>query len=376
MKKLHYETSGDNYKIKDPFKIFALNTARKTAKNLRRFRSDGLLIEEVKSSRGDSAYRLQLKTTCAVNFQIAYVEEGLGTKNIIADELFEIYGKKVYESVAIDNASSIFNDLSTTGASPLSFMLHVAAYPTEWFTDKNKAESIILGTFKACNSAGASWGGGESATMRDVIIKGKALLSGSAIGVINPSEKALTDSKLRNGDRIILLESSGVHTNGITLLRKELVRKLPNGYLTKLKNGKTYGESLLTPSIIYSSTIEKLLKKVDLHYASHITGHGWRKIMRSKRSFTYVIESLPKPQSIFELIQQFSNSSDTDMYDTYNMGAGFALFVNKNDTKKVLNICKQNGIKGIDAGYLKKGPRRVVIQPKGIVFEGDTLQIR
>lgn len=374
--KLHYEQSGDNYKIKDPFKITALKVAKSTFKNLRRFSKYGLNIEEIKQSRGESAYRVSIQVSKKTSFELAHVEEGIGTKNVIADELYPELGPRVFEFSAIDNAASIFNDLSTTGAFPLTFMLHVAAYPTEWFTDSKRANAIIEGTLKACNLAGAAWGGGESPTMRDIIKTHKSLLSGSATGIIVPISKALSEEKIEAGDRIILLSSSGVHTNGITLLRKELLKRLPKGYKTKLSDGQTYGEALLTPTIIYSSLVEEILQLTDLHYAVHITGHGWRKIMRSSRNFTYTINKVPTPQPVFELIKEYTKSDEVDMYDTYNMGAGFALFAPLDSVKTIINISKKHKIEALDAGIVTKGQRQVIIEPKGVTFKGGSLQVR
>lgn len=376
MKKLLYEASGDNYKIKDPFKILALSYAKKTARNLKRFIKYGLQIEDIKQSRGESAYQIQVKSSKSIDLRIAHVEEGLGTKNVAADEMEKIFGQTFYKSIAIDNAASIFNDLSTTGAAPLSFMLHIAAYPTEWFTKIKRAKALLQGTVIACNLAGASWGGGESATLRDIIKTGKSLLSGSATGLIIPSNKALTEDKLTAGDHIILLESSGVHTNGITLLRKELLKRLTQGYKTKLSDGQTFGAALIQPSIIYSKLIEEIVHQTEIHYAVHITGHGFRKIMRASKNFTYIINDLPQVQPIFELIKKYSQASDFDMYDSYNMGTGFALFVPAKSLDKVVMIAQNLSIKAIDAGYVEKGPRRVVIEPLGIEFKGESLQIR
>lgn len=376
MPKLHYEDSGDNYKIKDPFKILALQAAKKTAKNLKRFSQYGINLDELPQSRGESAYRIQINTKKPLDFQLAHVEEGIGTKNIIADELEEIFGETFYESTAIDNAASIFNDLSTTGAAPLSFLLHIAAYPTEWFSNTKKITALINGTVKACNQAGASWGGGESPTMRDIIQKNVALLSGSATGLIIPAKKALSEEKLQPNDRIILLQSSGVHTNGITLLRKELLKKLPQGYKTKLSDGQTYGKALITPSFIYSGLIEELVQKTQIHYAVHITGHGWRKIMRANKNFTYIIDNIPTPQPVFDLIKTYSNSSDYNMYDSYNMGAGFALFAPENSLPKIFKITKKWKIKALDAGFIKTGPKKIIINPLSLEFKSKSLSIR
>ncbi|MBI2601126.1 phosphoribosylformylglycinamidine cyclo-ligase [Candidatus Daviesbacteria bacterium] len=376
MKKLHYESSGDNYKFKDPFKLIALNYSQKTKNNLKRFKRYGLEIVDVSQSRGESAYRIQIKSGKLSDFQLAHVEESIGTKNIIADELATIYGKSFYFNSAIDNAACIFNDLSTCGAFPLTFMLHVAAYPNEWYADLDRWKGLIEGTAAACDMAGASWGGGESATDRDIIIKGKSLLSGSATGIIFPSSKALSEENLRDGDRIILLKSSGVHANGITLLRRELLKRLPKGYKTKLSDGSTYGEALITQTVIYSKLVEEAILNCDVHYAVHITGHGWRKIMRAKKPFCYMIEGIPVPQPIYGLIKKYSDSSEKDMYDTYNMGAGFALFVPRESVQKIMQIAKKNKIQALDAGFVQKGPKQVVIKPLGLTFTTEDMSIR
>ncbi len=103
-----------------------------------------------------------MHTKKGVRFQFAHVEESIGTKNVIADELIEQWGKTYYHNIAIDNVASIVNDLSTCGAFPLTFMLHLAAYPNERYLDKRIIEPLLEGTAFACNLAGLTWGGGES----------------------------------------------------------------------------------------------------------------------------------------------------------------------------------------------------------------------
>ncbi|KKQ16190.1 MAG: Phosphoribosylaminoimidazole (AIR) synthetase [Candidatus Daviesbacteria bacterium GW2011_GWA1_36_8] len=386
MKKLHYEQSGDNYKLKDPYKLIALAATRKTRKNLKRFSKYGIEVLDQDNSRGESAYRIKFASKKPVDFEFAHVEESIGTKNMIADELQKIYRESFYFSIGIDNVATIVNDLSTCGAFPLSFMLHIGAFPNEWYLEQEKIKALMDGTAYACNLAGCAWGGGESGTDRDIIYPGRSLLSGSATGIIISSSKVLSEEKLKDGDRIIVFESSGVHTNGITLLRKELLKRLPKGYKTKLSDGTGYGEALLTPSIIYSKLVEDLIVNTEVHYAVHITGHGWRKLMRSKRNFSYIVDFVPKPQPVFEFIQRHTNSSDKDMYETYNMGAGFAVFVPPSQVQKVLQIFKKNEqvlsrfarnkIKAWDAGFIKKGERKVVINPLRLEFLGEELILR
>jgi phosphoribosylformylglycinamidine cyclo-ligase len=130
-------------------------------------------------------------------------------------------------------------------------------------------------------------------------------------------------------------------------------------------------------TIIYSPLIQKLLSEnVELHFGSHITGHGWRKIMRPKKNFSYIIEKVPTPQPIFQKIKQKTGMTDYEMYSDYNMGIGFALYVPEKSVKKVLEMAKEFKIKALNAGYIQEGSRKVIIKPLGITLSGKTLKIR
>lgn len=397
---LTYSDSGVNYDLMDPFKIACQKAALQTSQNMNRFSKFGLGVSEVTESRGESAFEIEFNVRSATEaflpqyqtFRIAHVEEGLGTKNEIADQMRQLqdkiflaedaqktFGKSFYRSIAIDNAAMILNDLSTVGASPISFLLHIAAESSEWFTDKEKTTDLIEGTVEACNQARCNWGGGESPTLRDIINPGHCLLSGSAIGLEFPRHHGdLKANQISEGNHIILLGSSGPHANGITLLRKGLLDRLPNGYETMLPDGQTYGEAILAPTVIYAQLIDALLDEpeVFINYALHISGHGWRKLMRAQRELTYVIDKVPTPQPIFQLIQEVSDMSNEQIYGDYNMGAGFALITTERSVNKILEISQNLGYSALDAGYIERGPRQVVIEPLHIEFEGKSLQIR
>src|SRR5439155_1644464 len=118
---------------------------------------------------------------------------------------------------------------------------------------------------------------------------------------------------------------------------------------------------------IYAKLVQDLLDQgVNIHYVSNITGHGLRKIMRSKRDFTYVIEKLFDPQEIFLFIQKEANLSDEEMYGTYNMGQDYAVFLEAGDVSKAKDIISQNGFESLDAGFVKMGSRQVILQSKSI----------
>ena len=110
---------------------------------------------------------------------------------------------------------------------------------------------------------------------------------------------------------------------------------------------------------------------------ANITGHGWRKIMRANRDFTYVIDRVPEPQQVFPFIQEHSNNSDEEMYGNFNMGAGFAVFMPEQSVKLAKQIArKQCGLNGEKVGYVENGPKQVVIRPKGLTFRSETLGVR
>jgi phosphoribosylformylglycinamidine cyclo-ligase len=212
-----------------------------------------------------------------------------------------------------------------------------------------------------------------------LIEAGRVVLGGSAIGLIMPAENALFGERLERGDQILIAPASGIHANGLSLARK-LAASLPQGYQTPISaepGAPTYGEALLEPTPQYAPLIENLqLAEVPLHYAAHITGHGWRKIMRASRELTYVIRHVPKVPPVLGFLQQKAGLSSEEAYGTLNMGAGFALYVPASAVAAALAVGKRSGFDLLHAGEVTDGPQRVVIEPLGITFEGASLQVR
>ena len=176
---------------------------------------------------------------------------------------------------------------------------------------------------------------------------------------------------------IVLIESSGIHANGLTMARK-IADKLPDGYLTKLSDGRMYGEALHDPTHIYVGLVEGCLDRgVAIHYAVNITGHGWRKFMRATQPFAYIVEYLPKQLPIFSFLQEHGPVDDKEAYGTFNMGAGFALYVAEADVKVVLGVAASNNLVALRAGHIETTKRKkVVIVPKGLEYEAASLAVR
>lgn len=363
-----YAGTGVNYDAMDPFKRMAQLAARETAGNIARL--NGGEFREFEPSRGESAYLIE-----AAKSYFAHVEEGLGTKNLVADAMYVLTGKSYYDHVAQCTVAMIVNDLVTLGALPLSVAMHLAVGVSDWFNDENRTRDLVNGWKQACDLARCTWGGGETPTLKGVVVPEAVVLSGSAIGIVKPKERLII-GKITDGDVIVIVESSGIHANGLTLARK-IADKLSEGYLTKLPDGRSYGQVLLDPTHIYVGLVEDCLDAgVDIHYAVNVTGHGWRKLMRATQPFTYMIDTLPTQLPIFDFLQQHGPVDDREAYGNLNMGAGFALYVAESDVEKVLVTARRLGLKALAAGHIENGDKKVVIKPKGLEYAGDTLAVR
>lgn len=361
---LTYKNSGVNYETIDYLKRIAQKAGEKTLANLSKN------YKEVTASRGESAHVVD-----AGEFYFASVIEGLGTKSLVADEMYQLTGKTYYDSLAYDTVAMIVNDLITVGAKPLTLMAYWAAGSSARFNDKKRIDDLVSGWTKASNDSGVVWGGGETPVLSKIIEEGAIDLAGSCFGIINPKKNLCLGEKLQVGDRIIIFESSGIHANGLTLARK-ISESLTQGYLTKVGE-KTYGELLLNPTIIYAKLIEKLLSNnIDIHYMVNVTGHGWRKLMRHKKELTYKITGLPPVPEVLKFIVEQGKLDDKEAYGNLNMGAGFAIFVSENEVNQVLDISKQLGIKAYNAGVVESGEKKVIIEPKNITFLKESLQVR
>ena len=370
-----YKSSGVDYDLLDEFKRKAQQAAKRTAGNVVR-----LGVQEIPETWGRSAFAVKLQ--CLFPGQVlvfSNVGEGLGTKNLVADKMYQLTKVAYYNYIGQDTLAMIVNDMISAGTLPLVVNMHLAVGSSNWFTkNQANADALILGWEHGCNLARCVWGGGETATLKDIIYKNACELSGSSYGLAISSEQFISEENIQAGDAIIFLESSGIHANGLTLIR-DIVKTLPDGYLTKLANGLTFGEELLKPTPIYVGVIEDCLKAgVKIHYAENMTGHGWRKLMRPDRPFNYVISQLPTNQTLFEFIKKVADMSDYEAYATFNMGAGYALYVDEEDVATVIKIAKENSIKAYHAGSIteSKDTKEVLILPKGIKYLGGTLSIR
>ncbi|HUS26325.1 MAG TPA: AIR synthase-related protein [Nevskiaceae bacterium] len=361
-----YAQAGVDYSAMDPVKVLAQKKAHGTAANLHAFNA-----KEIGASRGESAYVWEESDAYR-----ALVIEGLGTKNLVADAVRIFTGKTYYDALAQDTVAMIVNDLIVVGALPQVVNAYFAIGNSAWMNDQERVHDLITGWAAACDISGATWGGGETPTLKGIVEPGTIDLSGSAVGIINPKKRLVLGDKLTPGDAIVLIESSGIHANGITFVRS-LAEKSPDVYKTKLPGGRTFGEAILTPTHLYVPLVRSILEaNIDVHYMVNITGHGWRKLMRAAKELRYVLDAIPSPQPEFLFMQKQAGVDDSEMYGNFNMGAGFAVYVPQAAAEQVVALAAKHNLKAIVAGHVAEGPKQVVINPKNITFKGDTLEVR
>jgi len=363
---LSYEQAGVDYGLIDPLKVAAQRAAAATGVHLL---AHG--FSEVTASRGESAYVVDVGP-----FYLASIVECLGSKALVADEMQRLTGKSYYAAIAQDTLAMAINDLITVGATPLVVQAYWAAGGSEWFADAQRAGALVDGWKRACDACGVAWGGGETPALAGIVADGRIDLAASCTGIVNPKGRLSLGDRLAPGDAIVLLESSGIHANGLSLARK-LVERLPLGYLTPVAPGLSYGDALLAPTVLYSPVTEALHQAgITPHYCANITGHGWRKLLRHPAPLGYRIHSLPKVPAVLSFIQRQARQDDREAYSTLNMGAGFALFVDARDAQRCVDVAHAQGVGALVAGQVEAGPKRLVIEPLGIEFGDDALQLR
>jgi len=280
--------------------------------------------------------------------------DGVGTKLKLA------FLQDKHDTVGIDCVAMCVNDVICCGAKPLFFLDYIAC-------GKNipeKIADIVKGVCEGCVQSGAALIGGETAEMPGFYPIDEYDLAGFAVGVVDKS-KILDKNKMNEGDVIIAIPSSGVHSNGFSLVRK--VFDIENCDLSAYKEelgGKTLGETLLTPTKIYVKPMLDLFENVTVKGVSHITGGGfYENIPRSfpKGLGAKIRKSDVRVLPIFKLIEKVGNIPERDMYNTYNMGVGMSVVVAKEDVEKTLEILKKHGEEAYVLGEVVKSDEGVIL---------------
>ncbi|MBQ0140609.1 MAG: phosphoribosylformylglycinamidine cyclo-ligase [Kurthia sp.] len=284
--------------------------------------------------------------------------DGVGTKLKLA------FMVDKHDTIGIDCVAMCVNDIVAQGAEPLYFLDYVAvgkAFP-------EKIEQIVKGVADGCVQSGAALIGGETAEMPGLYEEDEYDLAGFAVGA---TEKAniVTGEKIVVGDVLIGLASSGVHSNGYSLVRKIVFSDAglaPESIVDGFENLGPIGEALLTPTKIYAKPVLDMLKQVDVHGMAHVTGGGFYenlpRMMPKGLATEIELGSWPV-LPVFDFLQQQGQLLQKDLYNVFNMGIGFVLSVNAEDAQKIIEIAEAHGEKAYQIGRVVAG--------ESVLFNGE-----
>ncbi|SES87923.1 phosphoribosylformylglycinamidine cyclo-ligase [Natronincola peptidivorans] len=280
--------------------------------------------------------------------------DGVGTKLKLAFLLDK------HDTIGQDCVAMCINDILCQGAKPLFFLDYIA-------TGKLKAEKvadIVKGIADGCQIAKAPLIGGETAEMPGFYQDGEYDIAGFAVGIVDKSQ-VITGKDIEDGDIILGLVSSGLHSNGYSLARKVLLERENYSLDTYIEDlGKTLGEELITPTKIYVKAVMEVLKQVKIKGIAHITGGGFYenvpRILPQELDAEVQLQSWPIPE-IFNIIRSVGNVEEEEMYKTFNMGIGMMLVISEKDKEKALTVLKEAGESAYEIGKIIKGKRQVVL---------------
>ena len=274
--------------------------------------------------------------------------DGVGTKLDIACK------KRKFDTVGIDCVAMCVNDILCHGAKPLFFLDYIACGNLE----AEVSSDLVKGVAEGCIKSQCSLIGGETAEMPGMYKEGDYDIAGFAVGIVD-KDKIINGKDIKSGDKLIGIASSGVHSNGYSLIRK-VFKNLDEDF-----NGKAIWEELLTPTKIYVKPVLSLLEKFNIKGMAHVTGGGFYENlprMLSKEGLSIVINknSYEIPE-IFKKLMELGVKEE-EMYNTFNMGIGFVLCVEEDEVEDVLKELSKQGEKAFEIGYINAGGERVCIK--------------
>jgi len=279
-------------------------------------------------------------------YALVLCTDGVGSKVLIASQL------KKWDTIGIDCIAMNVNDAICVGAEPLAFVDYLAIDKP----DPEITQEIGKGLAKGASLSNISIVGGETASLPEII--NGFDLAGTTLAYVE-KQHIVTGSEISIGDGIIGIASSGIHSNGYSLVRK-IIEKSSFNYLDPFPGNlyphSTIGEILLTPTAIYVKEILRILKNIPVHGLAHITGGGLRNFIRLKDSVKYEINNPLPVQNIFSFLQKTGGIQDHEMYQTFNMGMGFALIVPPEHIEETLSLLKKHSsYPAQQVGTIKKG---------------------
>lgn len=306
--------------------------------------------ENVLSKLGGFSGLFSLENLNIKNPVLVSGTDGVGTKVMLAQMMDK------HDTIGIDCVAMCVNDILCQGAKPLFFLDYIACGKLV----PEKMEKIVKGVADGCLQANSSLIGGETAEMPGLYKENDYDLAGFCVGIVD-KEKIITGEKIKKGDHVFGLKSSGIHSNGYSLVRKIVLEKEKLSLDEKIEGLDTsLGEELLKPTKIYVKEILALLEKIEINGLSHITGGGFYenipRMIPDGLCAKIDVRNIPLPK-IFSLLEKWGELDKKDMYETFNMGVGLVFAVDKNDIEKVKEIIDEDEL--LDLGEVIENDEKI-----------------
>lgn len=366
-----------NYDVLDQAKRAFIEAGKRTQEFAKEY---GFIPE---SGFGSSAnvFSLDLRPFLKANaesLQVTLLPEGLGTSDDARpDDMTDEELEKFWYNIGIKTVAVMTNDAAASGMQTVLISLYLPSSTPELVFNPTFMRGFLDGFVEGCRQVKCVYFSGETPQLKGKITEGKLDIAGALFGLVPAGKKPVDGTELGAGDTIVFVESSGPHDNGFTTLR-QLASKLPEGYRTRLSDGRMYFEAINAPTILYTTFVQDMIRAdIAMTNLEPVSGHGWQKLMRSKKKLRYVIDTMLPVPPVFEFVESAAGMSKRDILKVFNYGVGIAVFVKTlEDAAKVISAAEVNGLKACIAGKVEASEKReVIVKPLDIILSEDEFSL-
>jgi phosphoribosylformylglycinamidine cyclo-ligase len=366
-----------NYEVLDKAKHAFIEASKRTLGFAGKF---GFVPNE-KLGASANVFSLDLKPFIeqgAERLFITLLPEGLGTADDARpDDLSAAELELFWYNIGLKTVGALTNDAASAGMQTILISLYLPSSSPERVFDQYFLNGFLEGFVTGCKTIGCVWLSGETPQLKGKIYEDKLDIAGALFALMPPGVTPIDGSLLKAGDKIVFLGSSGPHENGFTTLRR-IAQDLEEGYRTKLSDGTQFWQAINAPSVLYTPFLQELLSAgIALSSIENVTGHGWQKLMRSKKALRYVIKQMLPVPPIFEFVEMAAGMNSAQMLKIFNYGVGMALYLDSlANAQEAVKMAHKHGLKAIVAGDVVEAEKReIVVEPLGVILDDKAFSL-
>ncbi len=366
-----------DYDVLDSAKNAFISASKRTM----RFAEKYGFIPDGRFGASANVFCLDLKpflASGAENLFITLLPEGLGTADDARpSDLSEEELRRFWYNIGIKTVAVQTNDAASSGMQPILISLYLPSARPELVFDRAFMSGFLDGFVDGCKTVGCVYFSGETPQLKNKLIEDKLDIAGALFGLVPPGREPIDGSRLAAGQQIVFVESSGPHENGFTSLR-ELATRLPQGYRTRLSDGREYWEAINAGSKLYTPFVQAILAAgLEPSIIEPVSGHGWQKLMRSHKSLRYVIEDMLPVPEVFKFVEEQSGTTPAEMIKIFNYGVGMAIVIEGTEkASQIVKIAHSCGLLAKHVGYTETAAsREVVVHELGATLSSENFTL-